>query len=238
MRAYGGDEDFDAMMLDAIPVVLVPDEGVSGEDEVGAFSIPGFGTLTSGGQAPPSGGFLSTWAPGGTDVTSPGGAPTLSTGSPFAGGSQATIPGMDVATTALGAAQGILGAITAPGPTGPNYAGTGSKGPAAFETAMRGGSGIAPPPTGGGFRATWAPGGTTPAPRSNSGLELRPGPDARTAAVPGAMVEPLVAPITFDKLEKIRELAEMVRDGSVRRVRTIVRQGGALGRLARELLRT
>jgi len=234
MRAYGGDEDFDAMMLDAIPVVFVPDAVSGDEEEVGGFAIPGLGELFGG-------------TGGGTIPTGAGGSPSLSTSNPFAGGSQAKIPpaGGGGLGGALGAAvPGIIDLLSTPAPAGPNYAGTGPKGSGAFVDAMRGGSGIpgAPtgaPPAGGGIMSTWAPGGTdVTGPRSNTGLQLAPG--TGTAPAPEAserLAAPVVAPITFDKLDKIRELAELVRDGSVHRVRSVVRQGGPLGRLARELLR-
>ena len=74
--------------------------------------------------------------------------------------------------------------------------------------------------------------------RSNTGLQLRVGPGVQDVT-PRSVVPaepPLVAPITLDKLDKIRELGELARDGSIDRVRSIVRKGGPLGRLARELL--
>jgi hypothetical protein len=76
--------------------------------------------------------------------------------------------------------------------------------------------------------------------RSSSGLQIQqvgPGVADVTPRSDVPAEPPLVAPITMDKLERIRELGELVRDGSIDRVRSIVRKGGPLGRLARELLR-
>jgi hypothetical protein len=99
--------------------------------------------------------------------------------------------------------------------------------------------------------------GASPNPaQSGGGLQLSPGAGVQslgagaagqraaldaikglTQSTTGLPVASPSEPVTLDKLDKIRELGQMVEDGSIRRVRSIIRKGGALGRLARELLR-
>jgi hypothetical protein len=79
---------------------------------------------------------------------------------------------------------------------------------------------------------------------AEAGPELRPMPNAlarggqdEVTIRPVPQEPPIVAPSAIDKIDRIRELGELVRDGHLRRLQVVIRRGGPVARFARELLR-
>ena len=169
------------------------------------------------------------------------GGPQLSGGG-FGGSGGAQIPGGG-GTSEMTFGPTGSGITLTPG-AGVSSLGAGAEGQAKAADALKGttpsGTGLPVASPGTGINLT--PGaGVQPlgpgAEGQRAALDALQGITRSSTGLPVASPAAPSEPITLDKLDKIRELGQMVEDGSIRRVRSIIRKGGALGRLARELLR-
>ena len=170
------------------------------------------------------------------------GGPQLSGGG-FGGSGGAQIPGGGGTSEMTFGPTGSVITLT-PG-AGVSSLGAGAEGQAKAAEALWGGgrrsdTGIPLAPPGTGIVLTPGAGVKALGPGAEgqrAALDALQGITRSSTGLPVASPSAPSEPITTDKLDKIRELGQMVEDGSIRRVRTIIRKGGALGRLARELLR-